>query len=146
MSRADPIPRDTESDYSPEQAASSATVQLLIDYDDGFVAYLNGVEVARRNLGAPGAFAWHDQHTFNTRSAGTAETISLGPAGEMLHGGVNAMLWDHIDQIEAEILRLLPILKENGGYIFQEDHSIPDSVSLDNYKRILQVARRIGTY
>ena len=56
------------------------------------------------------------------------------------------MLWDHIDQIEAEIVRLLPILKENGGYIFREDHSIPDSVSLDNYRRIVQIARDLGSY
>ena len=27
---------------------------LMMDYDDGFVAYLNGVEIARRNIGFPG--------------------------------------------------------------------------------------------
>jgi uroporphyrinogen decarboxylase len=63
-----------------------------------------------------------------------------------LHGGINAMLWDDIDRIEAEIRRLLPILKQGGGYIFQEDHSIPDSVSLDNYRRIVQVAKELGSY
>ena len=64
----------------------------------------------------------------------------------VLHGGLNAMLWDDIDRIEAEIRRLLPVLKEGGGYIFQEDHSIPDSVSLENYRRIVEVARELGTY
>ena len=64
----------------------------------------------------------------------------------VLHGGLNAMLWDDIDRIEAEIQRLLPVLMESGGYIFQEDHSIPDSVSLDNYRRIVEVARQLGTY
>ena len=64
----------------------------------------------------------------------------------VLHGGINAMLWDHIDQIEAEIIRLLPALKEGGGYIFAEDHSIPDSVSLDNYRRIVEVAKAYGGY
>ncbi len=64
----------------------------------------------------------------------------------VFHGGINAMLWDDIDRIEAEIRRLLPILKENGGYIFQEDHSIPDSVSLDNYRRIVEIARELGSY
>ena len=64
----------------------------------------------------------------------------------VLDGGINAMLWDHIDQIEAEIVRLMPILKQNGGYIFREDHSIPDSVSLDNYRRIVQIARELGSY
>ncbi|MBT3379968.1 MAG: hypothetical protein HN742_02955 [Lentisphaerae bacterium] len=64
----------------------------------------------------------------------------------VLHGGINAMLWDDIDAIEAEIRRLLPILKENGGYIFQEDHSIPDSVSLENYRRIVVITRELGSY
>ena len=64
----------------------------------------------------------------------------------VLHGGLNAMLWDDIDRIEAEIRRLLPVLKEGGGYIFAEDHSIPDSVSLDNYRRIVEIARELGTY
>jgi uroporphyrinogen decarboxylase len=64
----------------------------------------------------------------------------------VLHGGLNAMLWDDIDRIEAEIRRLLPVLKESGGYIFQEDHSIPDSVSLENYRRIVEVAHALGSY
>lgn len=64
----------------------------------------------------------------------------------VLHGGLNAMLWDHIDQIEAEIRTLLPILKQNGGYLFQEDHSIPDSVSLEDYRSILKLAKELGRY
>ncbi len=39
-----------------ENPATITNLTLAADYDDGFVAYLNGVEVARRNLpaGAPG--------------------------------------------------------------------------------------------
>lgn len=62
----------------------------------------------------------------------------------VLHGGVNAMLWDDIDRVEEEIARLLPILKQNGGYIFQEDHSIPDSVSFDNFRRIIALVKELG--
>ena len=36
-------------------------LRLRVQYDDGFVAYLNGVEVARRN--APGTPAWNSQAT-----------------------------------------------------------------------------------
>ena len=64
----------------------------------------------------------------------------------VLHGGINAMLWDDIDRIEEEIRALLPVLKENGGYIFQEDHSIPDAVSLENYRRIVELAKELGRY
>jgi uroporphyrinogen decarboxylase len=64
----------------------------------------------------------------------------------VLHGGLNAMLWDDINKIEAEMRRLLPILKQNGGYIFQEDHSIPDSVGLEDYRKIVRLAKELGRY
>jgi uroporphyrinogen decarboxylase len=64
----------------------------------------------------------------------------------VLHGGINAMLWHDLPKIEVEIRRLLPILKQGGGYIFQEDHSIPDSVSLEDYRRILDLVKKLGKY
>jgi uroporphyrinogen decarboxylase len=63
-----------------------------------------------------------------------------------LHGGINAQIWDQTDVIMAEIDRLLPVLKENGGYIFSSDHSVPNSVSLDNFRRIVERAKRKGAY
>lgn len=56
------------------------------------------------------------------------------------------MLWHDLPKIEMEIRRLLPILKKGGGYIFQEDHSIPDNVSLDDYRRILELVKDLGAY
>ena len=63
-----------------------------------------------------------------------------------LHGGVNAVLWDDKEAITAEIKRVVPILKENGGYIFSSDHSIPNSVSLDNFKTIIETVKEYGKY
>ena len=63
-----------------------------------------------------------------------------------LHGGVNAVLWDDRDAIVAEIERLVPILKQNGGYIFSSDHSIPNSVSLSNFAAIIETVKRAGAY
>ena len=64
----------------------------------------------------------------------------------VLHGGLNAMLWTDIAKIESEMRRLMPVLKKNGGYIFQEDHSIPDSVSFKDYKRIVELGKELGAY
>lgn len=64
----------------------------------------------------------------------------------VLHGGVNAVLWDDIDAITAEIEHLVPILKQNGGYIFSSDHSIPNSVSLKNFKHIVATVKKCGKY
>ena len=58
----------------------------------------------------------------------------------VLHGGINAVLWDHPDQIRAEMERVLPLMKEGGGYIFSSDHSVPSSVSLADFRGIVELA------
>ena len=64
----------------------------------------------------------------------------------VFHGGVNAVLWDDKDAISEEIRRLIPEMKENGGYIFSSDHSIPNSVSLENMQAIIDLIKEIGRY
>ena len=64
----------------------------------------------------------------------------------VLHGGINAVLWNNRDAILAEMEEKLPVLKENGGYIFASDHSIPDSVSFDDFKAIIAEYKRLGSY
>jgi uroporphyrinogen decarboxylase len=64
----------------------------------------------------------------------------------LLHGGINAVLWDKPDQIEAEMRRVIPALKEHGGYIFSSDHSVPSSVSLEDFRRIVNLAKELGRY
>lgn len=64
----------------------------------------------------------------------------------VLHGGINAVLWDDPDAITAEMRRLVPRLKEGGGYIFSSDHSIPDAVSLEDFRRIVALAKKLGSY
>ena len=63
-----------------------------------------------------------------------------------LHGGINAVLWNDKEAITEEIRRVVPKLKEGGGYIFSSDHSIPNSVSLDNFKAIVEEVKKCGTY
>ena len=64
----------------------------------------------------------------------------------VLHGGINAVLWNDKDVILEEIDRKVPVLKENGGFIFSSDHSIPNSVSLENMKAIVEEVKRVGRY
>jgi len=64
----------------------------------------------------------------------------------VLHGGINAVLWDDAEAIESEISRLMPVMKESGGYIFSSDHSIPNSVSLEDFKHIIGLAKKLGSY
>ena len=64
----------------------------------------------------------------------------------VLHGGVNAVLWDNKEAIVEEIRRLIPKMKENGGYIFSSDHSVPNSVSLENMRAIVEEVKKAGKY
>ena len=64
----------------------------------------------------------------------------------VLHGGINAVLWDKTEEIKSEIERVVPVMKENGGYIFSSDHSVPSSVSLNDFNEIVALAKKAGSY
>ena len=64
----------------------------------------------------------------------------------VLHGGINAMLWKDLDAVSAEMEQLIPLMKQNGGYIFAADHSIPNDVSFENITAIIQLAKKLGSY
>ncbi len=64
----------------------------------------------------------------------------------VLHGGINAVLWDDPALVRPEMERLVPALKESGGYIFSSDHSVPSSVSLEAFRKIVEMAKHLGSY
>jgi len=64
----------------------------------------------------------------------------------VFHGGINAVLWDQPEAIQAEMESVIPSMKENGGYIFSSDHSVPSSVSLEDFRRIVELAKQLGKY
>jgi uroporphyrinogen decarboxylase len=64
----------------------------------------------------------------------------------LLHGGIDAVLYDQPDALEAAMERVIPVLKQNGGYIFSTDHSVPDSVSLEQFRHVVAQAKKLGSY
>jgi hypothetical protein len=78
---------------SAANAASPDNLRLRIDYNDGFVAFLNGKEISRARLGAPKAFVYADQPAFSTRPPAPAGPldINLGPASGFLVAGDNVL-------------------------------------------------------
>ena len=63
-----------------------------------------------------------------------------------LHGGINAVLWTDFDPLAEEMQKVIPVLKENGGYIFSSDHSVPDVVTLEDFGKIVALAKQLGSY
>jgi uroporphyrinogen decarboxylase len=70
--------------------------------------------------------------------------------GEVLSfmGGIDARKMAHPDPtvIEEEIRTKVTAAKQNGGYIFHSDHSIPDDVSFEQYCRVVELAKKYGSY
>jgi len=64
----------------------------------------------------------------------------------VFQGGVDAMLMDKPEKVLPYIEDMLGVVKQNGGYIFASDHSIPNSVSLDTYRQIVEFVKKVGAY
>ncbi len=79
----------TRRSFEVVQPSAFDRLELTVDWDDGFVAYVNGLEVARRNVaGTPGTPVPHDG-TATSHEAGAPETIQLSPA--VLVAGTNVL-------------------------------------------------------
>jgi uroporphyrinogen decarboxylase len=64
----------------------------------------------------------------------------------VLRGGFDIQSWNDPSRFEEEIRTILPVMMKGGGYIFSSDHSIADSVSLENYRQIVELVKEIGRY
>ncbi|MFO7899475.1 MAG: uroporphyrinogen decarboxylase family protein [Planctomycetota bacterium] len=64
----------------------------------------------------------------------------------VIEGGIDVRLMSDPDAIEDEVRTKVSELKRDGGYIFHSDHSVPDSVSLADYTRVIELARECGRY
>ena len=71
--------------------ADPLALQLLMDWDDGFVAYLNGVEVARDRMAEANAFTPHNAVASSARTPGTYTTYTLDPPSRLLIAGQNVL-------------------------------------------------------
>jgi len=63
-------------------------------------------------------------------------------------GGIDTRLMalDDPRPIEEEIKRKITFAKQGGGYIYHSDHSIPNNVSFQNYKRVMELVHKYGRY
>ena len=62
------------------------------------------------------------------------------------HGGLNAVLFDDMDRMAEQMRAVIPVMKQDGGYCISSDHSVPQSVSLEDFRRFVALARELGSY
>ena len=75
-------------------AAMEVPLQIKAKFNDAFVAYINGIEIGRGNLGRANSFVYHDQSSYNEQSDAdsTKEQRIDGPvASEVLVEGENVL-------------------------------------------------------
>jgi parallel beta-helix repeat protein len=99
---------------------AAAPLELTIDYDDGFIAYLNGKEVARRCM--PDGAATHATLASSSHEAGAPEVIALGAAGQWLREGVNVLAIEgHNNSLSSTDFSLNPTLRTVSGIVRNGD-------------------------
>ena len=62
------------------------------------------------------------------------------------YGGLNAALFWEPAKLEAHMREVIPAMKQSGGYISSSDHSVPDSVSLEQLRQFVTLAKELGSY
>ncbi|MBN1809362.1 MAG: hypothetical protein JW909_09870 [Planctomycetes bacterium] len=62
------------------------------------------------------------------------------------HGGLNAVLYTEPEKMWEEMRRVIPVMKQNGGYVAGSDHSVPQSVSLEEFREFTRLAKELGSY
>jgi hypothetical protein len=113
---------------------------LSIDYDDGFVAYINGHEIARSNLGEAGSAVAFNQLTGNSAreatmyQGGFPENFTITDPGTFLVEGNNVLaIQGHNSDPGSSDFSLIPMLSlglRGAGYL----DSFPDYIQLKGRK------------
>ena len=75
--------------FDVSDVAAVSALSLAIRYDDGFVAYLNGTEIANRN--APGFPVWDDVASSSVNEDENVETIDVSAFAGELQTGLNIL-------------------------------------------------------
>jgi hypothetical protein len=79
--------------FQVSDPATVASLELEAGYDDGFVAYINGVEVARANMGAPGSavFVNTEASDMHEETQTPTERFAIPMTSGLLRQGENVL-------------------------------------------------------
>jgi uroporphyrinogen decarboxylase len=62
-------------------------------------------------------------------------------------GGIDVRCMKEREEvIEEEIKTKITFAKKGGGYIYSSDHSVPDDISFENYKKVISLVLKYGKY
>lgn len=120
--------------FAVTDAAAVSALTFSVDYDDGFVAFLNGTEVARRNIpsGQNNTTSATPGHEASGSSTNPVEVIDLSAFIGSLVTGTNVLAIEvHNAGIGSSDLTMIPTLDMTGGQAPPAVDTTPPSVSWD---------------
>ncbi len=118
-------------------AASTDDLVLSLNFDDGVVVYLNGKEVLRKSLGAPGLCIAHDHFAYNIHDYGADENYSLGQTSDLIHEGENTLAIQ-VHNVDIAHFQIPPASDSLAlGVGLQYSYLVPALVSRDDTFRFL---------
>ena len=100
--------------FQVESIDNIAALVFHVDYDDAFVAYLNGNEIARANIGTPGFVPNYDEGAYEWWEAeiyggGLPERYEIDPEPGLLTNGENVLaIQVHNYNITSSDMSLIP--------------------------------------
>ena len=120
------------SNFNIEDLSTLSKVLFHLDYDDGYIAYLNGVEFSRQNLGAPGTNISYNAtttalHEAEIYSGSFPEEIIINPDEYPFYQGQNTLAIEvHNYSNTSSDLSCIPFL--TFGYNIEvEDIRVPNA-------------------
>ncbi|HCC31607.1 MAG TPA: hypothetical protein DEQ03_16390 [Marinilabiliales bacterium] len=133
--------------FTVPQLADLNSLLLHVDYDDGFVAYLNGTEIARTNLGTANTTVLYNQLADNyveplIVNGQAPKLFDLSTRGNLLVEGENVLcIQIHNNSSTSSDLTLIPFL--TAGYNNPiADASVPEVLRLSN--KLMHANFKIG--
>ena len=97
--------------FSVDDTSSLKELYLNVDWDDGFVAYLNGVEVARSYLGTIGSFVPFYEPASANHEAGTPISFDISAFLSLIRSGTNTVAVQcHNRSLDSTDLTIIPEL------------------------------------
>jgi hypothetical protein len=125
-------------DVTAAQIAENLPMTLDIEIDDGFVAYLNGVEIARANAGPAKHFMYASQPAYNATTNNALQALNVGNAGTVLIEGTNVLA------IQAHNRDLASAFKINAGLRTSTATFVGTGAAGGNWKYFVGVAEPSG--
>jgi hypothetical protein len=120
-------------DITDKSAIASAILHM--DYDDGFVAYINGTEIARAAMGEPGSptywyvFSDYD-HEALIYTGGSPERFDIDLGGNLLQDGINVLAIEvHNVSETSSDMTAIPFLTVGGPGI--TEGYVPEILNMD---------------